>query len=127
MSRQPTHTYLGPEQTARVAKAALPKGTLCLPLYDHLGTILQDHDFADLFPQRGQPAAAPFRLALVTVLQFAEGLADRAAADAVRGRLDWQYLVCLEREAPGFDHAVLGEFRERLLAGGAERRLLEKL
>ena len=82
--------------------------------------------FADLFPQRGQPAAAPFRLALVTVLQFAEGLSDRAAAEAVRGRLDWKYLLCLELEDAGFDHSVLCEFRERLLIGGAERRLLEQ-
>jgi transposase len=127
MSLQPTHTYVVPAQTARVAKAAFPKGTLCLQLYDHLGTIFQDHDFADLFPQRGQPAAAPFRLALVTVLQFAEGLSDRAAAEAVRGRLDWKYLLCLALEDSGFDHSVLCEFRERLLTGGAERRLLEKL
>jgi transposase len=93
MSLQPTQTYLVPDQTARVAKAAFPKGTLCLHLYDHLGTIFHDHDFADLFPRRGQPAAAPFRLALVTVLQFVEGLSDRAAADAVRGRRDWKYLL----------------------------------
>jgi transposase len=110
-----------------VAKAAFPKGTLCLQLYDHLETIFQDQDFADLFPRRGQPAAAPFRLALVTVLQFVEGLSDRAAAEAVQGRLDWKYLLCLELEDPGFDHSVLCEFRARLLASGAERRLLEQL
>lgn len=127
MSLQPTQTYIVPAQTARVAHAAFPKGTLCLQLYDHLGTIFQDHDFADLFPRRGQPAAAPFRLALVTVLQFVEGLSDRAAADAVRGRLDWKYLLCLELEDPGFDYSVLCEFRARLLASGAERRLLEQL
>jgi len=70
MSLQPTRTYVIPEQTARIAKAAFPKGTLCLQIYDHLGTILQDQDFADLFSRRGQPAATPFRLALVTLLQF---------------------------------------------------------
>src|ERR687887_2296694 len=127
MSLQPTQTYTVPEQTARVAKAAFPKGALCLQLYDHLGTIFQDQDFTDLFPRRGQPAAAPFRLALVTVLQFVEGLSDRAAADAVRGRLDWKYLLCLELDDPGFDHSVLCEFRVRLLATSAERRLLEHL
>ena len=71
--------------------------------------------------------AAPFRLVLVTVLQFVEGLSDRAAADAVRGRLDWKYLLCLELDDPGFDHSVLCEFRARLLATSAERRLLEQL
>src|SRR5262245_23689467 len=127
MSLQPTQTYIVAERTARVAKAAFPKGALCLQLYDRLGTIFQDQDFAELFPRRGQPAAAPFRLALVTVLQFVEGLSDRAAADAVRGRLDWKYLLCLELDDSGFDHSVLCEFRARLLASSEEGRLLEHL
>lgn len=127
MSLHPTINYVVPAQTARIAKAAFPKGTLCLQLYDRLGTIFQDQDFVDLFPRRGQPATAPFRLALVTLLQYVEGLSDRAAATAVRGRLDWKYLLCLELEDPGFDFSVLCEFRGRLLAGGRERLLLEKL
>jgi transposase len=61
-------------------------------LRDTLGTIYEDEQFADLFPQRGQPALAPWRLALVCVLQFLEGLSDRQAANAVRGRLDWKYV-----------------------------------
>lgn len=127
MSLHPTANYIVPQPTARIAKAAFPKGALCLHLYDHLGTVFRDHDFADLFPRRGQPAEAPFRLALVTVLQYVEGLSDRGAANAVRSRLDWKYLLCLELEDPGFDFSVLSEFRDRLLAGGVERRLLEKL
>jgi len=63
----------------------------------------------------------------VTILQFVEALSDRAAADAVRGRLDWKCLLCLELDDPGCDYSVLGEFRARLLASGAERRLLEQL
>ena len=66
-----------------------------------------------------------WRLALVTVLQFLEGLPDRQAADAVRSRLDWKYALSLERTNPGFDHTVLSEFRTRLVAGGAEERLLD--
>jgi transposase len=57
-------------------------------LRDALGTLYGDDDFADLFPARGQPAEAPWRL--VTVLQVVEGLPDRQAADAVRSRLDWK-------------------------------------
>ena len=96
MSLHPQLNYSVPDETARIARAAFPKGSLCLRLYDELGTIFQDQDFADLFPQLGQPAQAPFRLALITILQFLEGLSDRAAADAVRGRIDWKYLLCLE-------------------------------
>jgi transposase len=93
--------------------------------YDELGTIFMDHDFADLFAHRGQPAEAPFRLALITVLQFLAGLSDRQAAEAVRARIDWKYLLCLELDDPGFDYSVHCEFRARLLAGGAEQRLFD--
>jgi transposase len=127
MSLQPRSIYVVPEQTARVARAAFPNGTLCLRIYHELGTIFQDQDFADLFPQHGQPAQAPFRLALITILQFLEGLSDRNAAEAVRARIDWKYLLCLELDDPGFDYSVLCEFRARLLEGGAERRLFDKI
>ena len=63
-----------PEETQRVARAAFPKGTLCLRIADALGAIYQNQEFAALFPTRGQPAEAPARLALATVLQFVEGL-----------------------------------------------------
>lgn len=63
----------------------------------------------------------------MTVLQFAEGLSDRAAADAVRARLDWKYLLGLKLGDPGFDHSVLSRFRDRLVAGGADMLLLDAL
>ena len=59
-----------PELTARVARAAFPKGHLYLTLRDELGTLFDDEQFADLFPTRGKPALAPWRLALITLLQF---------------------------------------------------------
>jgi transposase len=114
-----------PAETARVARAAFPVGNTCLTLRDDLGTIFHDEDFAALYPTRGQPAAAPWRLALVTVLQFVEQLSDRQAADAVRARIDWKYVLGLELTDPGFDSTVLSEFRSRLLAGAAEQRLLD--
>jgi transposase len=114
-----------PEETARIVRACFPHGTLVVQLRDGLGTFYSDEDFADLFPTRGQPAEAAWRLALVTVLQFLEGLPDRQAADAVRSRLDWKYALSLELTDPGFDHTVLSEFRTRLVAGRAEQRLLD--
>src|SRR5258707_15691722 len=116
-----------PDETARVARAAFPGGTLCLQLRDALGPLYTDADFADLFPPRGQPAEAPWRLALVTVLQFVEGLSDRQAADAVRTRIDWKYALRLDLEDLGFDFSVLCEFRSRLLQGGGEALLFERL
>ncbi len=116
-----------PEETARVARIAFPRGNVVMQLRDTLGTIYTDDLFADLFPTRGQPAEAPWRLALVTVLQFMENLTDRQAADAVRDRLAWKYALSLELSDPGFDHTVLSEFRTRLVAHIAEERLLDAL
>jgi transposase len=125
MSLQSRESYPIPEETARVARAIFPKGNLVMRLYDELGLLFHDRDFADLFPVQGQPAEAPTRLALVTLLQFMEGLTDRQAADAVRTRIDWKYLLALELTDPGFDHTVLSEFRLRLLSHNAEARLFE--
>jgi transposase len=116
-----------PEDTVRVARAAFPKGNRYMQMHDALGSIYSDGQFAGLFSQTGQPAEAPARLALVLVLQFAEGLSDRQAADAVRGRIDWKYALALELTDPGFDASVLSEFRTRLLHGEAEHLLLETL
>src|SRR5947199_7514390 len=127
MSPPPRPTPPVPEDTARVARAAFPRGNPYLRLRDELGTVFGDDDFADLYPRRGQPALPPWRLALVTVLQFREDLSDRRAADALRARIDWKYLLGLELDDPGFDASVLSEFRARLLAGGAEERLLGEL
>jgi transposase len=98
-----------------------------MQLRDTLGSIYPDEQFADLLPTHGQPAEAPWRLALVTIFQFMEHLTDRQAADAVRSRLDWKYALSLELTDPGFDHTVLSEFRSRLIQGTAELRLLDLL
>ena len=92
-----------------------------------LGAVFADVDFADLYPKLGQPAYAPWRLALVTLMQFREGLSDRQAADAVRGRIDWKYVLALDLADAGFDFSMLCEFRGRLLQHGATERLLGRL
>jgi transposase len=123
-----TQTYgLVPEETARVARAAYPKGNIYLQLRDALGTIYQDQSFAHLFPQNGRPVEAPWRLALITIMQFMEELPDRQAADAVRGRIDWKYLLGLDLADSGFDATVLCEFRTRLVRGDAVQLLLDTL
>ena len=116
-----------PEDTVRVAKAAFPKGNSYLTLRDELGAVYADESFAWLFVHRGRPAESPGVLALVTVLQFAEGLTDRQAADAVRGRIDWKYLLGLDLTDPGFDYSILSDFRVRLVSGGVEQQLLDVL
>jgi transposase len=127
MSLKPSPVQSIPDDTLRVARAAFSHGNAYLTLRDALGTIFTDEDFAPLFPACGQPGLAPWRLALVTIMQFRENLADRQAAEAVRARIDWKYLLGLELTDPGFDFSVLSEFRDRLLAGSAEERLLDRL
>ncbi len=116
-----------PDDTARIARAAFRRGNPYVLLRDKLGAVFADADFADLYPKRGQPAYAPWRLALVTLMQFREGLSDRQAAEAVRGRIDWKYLLALDLPDDGFDLSVLCEFRARLLQRGATERLVARL
>ncbi len=125
MSLNPRPIFEVPEETARVAHAAFPKGNIYLRIRDRLGVFYEDEQFAPLFSERGQPAFSPWRLALISIMQFVEDLSDRQAAEAVRGRIDWKYLLGLELEDAGFDYSVLSEFRQRLLDGGLEQELLD--
>ena len=127
MSLHPEPIGAIPAETARVARAAFPKGTLVTRLRDEFSALYEDEDFRGFYPTRGQPALTPWRLALVTVFQFLEHLSDRQAADAVRARIDWKYALGLELTDAGFHFSVLTEFRARLVAGGAEHLLLDRM
>lgn len=127
MSLQPQGLEPIPDLTARIAQASFPQGTLAMRLRDALGPIYQDEQFAHLFPKRGRGAAAPWRLALVLVLQALENLTDRQAVEAVRARLDWKYALSLPVDDPGFDHTVLSDFRARLVEQEAVNLVLEPI
>jgi transposase len=116
-----------PESTAATAKAAFARGNRYMTMRDELGVFYRDEEFAELFAQRGRPGESAWRLALVLIFQFAEGLSDEQAAEAVRSRIDWKYALSLELEDSGFDPSVLSEFRSRLVAGKAETRLLDTM
>ena len=106
-----------PETTAAMVKAAFPKGNLYVDLHHEFGAIYHDDLFAHLYTHnRGRRVEiAPWRLALVTVMQYIEGLSDRQAADAVRRCMDWKYALSLELSDPGFHFTLLHDFRERLM------------
>jgi transposase len=125
MSLEPRGDDGVPEVTARVVRAAFPKGTLAIRIREALGPLFADEDFAAAFPRSVRPAASPGALALVCVLQFAEGLSGRQAADQVRARMDWKFLLGLELDDPGFDFTILGDFRSRLIRHGLEEQVLE--
>jgi transposase len=116
-----------PEETVRVAQAAFPKGNVYMTMRDELGLVYTDHEFAGMFAWGGQPAEAPGLLAMVTIMQYAEGMTDRQTAEGVRSRIDWKYALGLELSDPGFDHSVLSQFRDRLIANEQEEALLEQM
>ena len=127
MSLQPQGLEPIPEATRRLAHKSSPKGTAIMRLRDALGPIYQDEAFRELFPRRGRPAEAPWRLALVTVFQAMENLTDRQAAQMVALRMDWKYALSLEPDDAGFDYSVLSQFRQRLIEQDAQDLVLEPL
>ena len=127
MSMQPRLWSQVPGQTVAVARAAFPKGSLAMRVRDELGEVFGDEQFASGFGVRGAPAESPGVLALVTALQFVEGLTDRQAAEAVRGRIDWKYAMGLELTDAGFDYTVLSKFRSRVVAHDLQERALDLL
>jgi transposase len=127
MSLRPQMIAPVPEETSEIAHHAFAKGNVYMQMRDELGSIFTDEVFMDLYPNNGQPAVRPWRLALVTVMQFGENLSDRQAADAVRGRIDWKYALSLDLNDEGFHYSVLSEFRQRLLEHDAGHRLLDEM
>jgi transposase len=116
-----------PEETRLLVQRLCPKGTLVTQLRDALGPIYSDEPFAHLYAKGGRAAVAPWRLALVTVLQAIEGLTDRQAAEAVRTRIDWLYALALPLDDPGFDYSILTDFRQRVLAAQAQDLILDPI
>lgn len=116
-----------PENTVQVARKSFPKGNIYMKMREEIGILYKDEDFVTLYSADcGQGGISAGQLALVTVMQFVEGLTDRQAADAVRGHIDWKYALSLELDDPGFDYSVLSEFRKRLIQAGREQELLNK-
>lgn len=117
-----------PDATAAAAEAIFPDGNVYMTIRAELGTIFTDAQFAPWFADAGRPVeVAPWRQALVLVMQHMEGLTDRQAADAVRRCIDWKYLLGLELTDPGFDFTLLHDFRDRILVKAAEQQLLDTL
>ena len=111
----------------RAMFAGKRKAPLAVTMRDRLGEWMTDGLFAPAFGARGRPGQPPARLAMVTVLQMAENLTDRQAAEAVRTRLDWKYALGLPLDDAGFDFSVLSEFRARVAERGLEEAALDAL
>jgi transposase len=95
-----------PAETTRVAHAAFAAGNVYMRMRDELGTLFDDALFSTVYSPEGQPAQHPWQLAMVSVMQFAETLSDRQAAEAVRARMDCKYALGLELTDEGFHYSV---------------------
>ena len=126
MSLRPEPLPPIPDATAAAVRAAFPKGNLYVELRAEFGTLNDDRLLADLYPPQGRPVeVAPWRLALVMVMQDIEGLTDRQAADAVRRCMDWKYALSLELTDAGFDCTLWHDVRCRVLTHKAGQRFLD--
>jgi transposase len=121
------HNWDIPLETKEIAEASLGKKNPYLIFRDEIGVIYEEDSFKEMFIRLGQPSISPALLAMITVMQFAEGLTDRQAAQAVGSRIDWKYCLGLEIRATGISHSALSEFRERLLKNGEEVKLLDEM
>lgn len=75
----------------------------------------------------GQPPVAPALLALVTILQAADGVSDAAAVNEALFDHRWQMVLdCLGVEEAPFSQGLLVNFRRRLVASGLHQRLVER-
>ncbi len=128
MTLKPKKEWEIPEETARIALSVFPKGNVYMRMRDNLGHVYTDKEFETLFRvDCGRVGYSPGQLALISVMQFAEGLSDCQAAEAVRARIDWKYALGLEITDSGFDYSILSEFRSRLIRGGREEQILQRM
>jgi transposase len=127
MSLKPPPPREMPEELARIGNKLLASESPYRLVGEKLYAQYRDEDFADLYSVEGQPGLSPVDLAFVTAFQYMEDIADRAAADAVRLRLDWKYALHLPLDYAGFNFSVLSEYRARLVAHEAEGRVFEAL
>jgi transposase len=128
MTLHPRDLIHVPEETRKIVQATFPQGHVYITMRDQLNLWYKDSDYAYLFAShQSRPAESPGRLNLILVIQFAENLSDCQMAEAVRDRMTIKYALGLPLTDRGFDASVLSTYRQRLLAGGAERELLDDM
>lgn len=127
MSLKPQPSRPMPEELARLGLILLPSDSPYRLIGDQLYAQYDNAAFASLYHAEGKPALPPVDLLFVLAFQALEDLGDRAAADAMRLRLDWKYALHLPLDYAGFDFSVLSDFRARLVAHDASARLFDQL
>jgi transposase len=127
MSLKPREMRAIPAETAALGKKILDENNPYRLIGDRLNDLIKDEDFSGLYTPIGGPALSPVILSLVLIFQSMEKLPDRAAAEAVKVRLDWKYALHLALDDEGFEWTNLSHFRQRLLRHGAEYLVFDRL
>jgi transposase len=89
---------------------------LCFTLQMEIIPRIKLADFESMYSEKGRPPVSPVVLIVILILQYIEGLSDRAAASNLRFRLDWKIALGLELDYEGIHPTTLVYFRDRLLA-----------
>jgi len=76
---------------------------------------------------KGHPPVPPALLAMVTILQAADGTSDEGAVNEAIFDLRWQMVLdCMGAESAPFSQGVLVDFRRRLVENGLQERLVSQ-
>jgi len=77
--------------------------------------------------ERGHPPIAPAQLALAIILQAYTGVSDDEVIEATLMDRRWQLVLdCLDADHAPFSKGTLVAFRQRLIEGQMDRRLIER-
>lgn len=81
----------------------------------------------DIETRKGRPPVPPAMLAMATLLQAYQGQSDAGAIEDTVLDRRWQLVLgCVGATDPPFSQGALFDFRQRLIAKGLDRRLLDK-
>src|SRR5437588_12250964 len=121
---------LSPQEERIVKK--IRKAKLFVFLRQHRHELFDEafqEELASLYrkAERGQPPVAPAILALALILEAYTGVSDDEVIEATIMDRRWQLVLdCLDTEQAPFSKGTLVAFRQRLIEGQMDRRLIER-
>lgn len=126
------HPPVEPSSLEQTIITRIKRAKLFIFLRYHRHELFDDalqEELATLFApsRRGQPPIAPALLALATILQAYTGASDDEVIEATLMDRRWQLVLdCLDSDQAPFSKGTLVAFRQRLINGQMDRRLIER-
>lgn len=119
------------EQETHIVKR-IKKAKLFVFLRKHRHELFDEafqQELASLYreTERGHPPIAPAMLALALILEAYTGVSDDEVIEATVMDRRWQLVLdCVDTQEPPFSKGTLVAFRQRLIEGQMDRRLIER-